>query len=1175
LALDNLLADLGGPKQQLTNSYPSAGWWERYALDWSILFENATVGTLSADRQRVYAIEDLPLPPHPSLVNDAQPGVWTFSTLNDAVYHNELKAFDLASGALAWTIGGGTGPRAGIGLNLAGTFFLGPPLPLGGRLYVIAETIGELSLLCLDPGSGDVLWSQPLVGATDKIQLDVGRRVRSAHLAYGEGVLVCPTNAGAIVAVDPVTRNLLWAHVYRDTGLTNPDLGGLSFGPGFLTMSWRTSAPVIADGKVVFSAADGDTLRCLNLRDGSLLWSINRLDDDRYLAGVFRDKVLLVGRSACRALHLATGKEVWQSSTGVPSGQGVAGGGLYYLPLHRGGVCVLDVETGRELTFIACKIGDAPGNLLFGDGALISQGVNRVVIYPTLESHRQRKGGVVSEDIKDPIRLVERGVSRLDQGDLPAAIADLRAALAKDAPAPMRTLARAKLYEALTRLFELDFTAAEPYLGEYRKLCHVPIPTAATPEEQARLQLESRRREVLLSALVARGREQQGRLVEALRAYADLQNDEGWEQRLLRLDQDPVERLPRVWAAGRVAAMIARANPVRRATLEKEIAGQWRRLHTTNDCDAIGRFVVLFGSCTTAGKEARLRLAELLLDDPVGSRWLAAEQHLIQLAGATDEPPLAAQALEDLARLMTRKGLLEDAVFYYRRLNRDYPKIPVRNGKTGADLFKELSSDQRFLPYVSEAGSVWDGRALVVSETQGTFPFKIHDAPLQPEGELLPTLRQINLVLDLHTSRLRVVDRLSGVERWSQPISLGRLRSALQLLAGMMSLRLRYQVHGHVAVIPLGPLVVALDLAEQRVLWQRELAGSTASVQLQWSLDGAPHLLDADGWSQKLGPSGPAEAPCLCVQTRQGLMALDPVRGHVLWTRADVLGQIEAFGESTRCYLVELRGDGSHGGTRALRTVDGAAVPVPEFVTPYSLPSRVSVLGRHLLLADRDDQERLTLRLYDVETGIDAWEQQYPAKSLVVQTEVPGLSGVVDPAGSVALFDIRTRQEVFRAALDPQHLERVEAVNVLRDRTHWFVAIKLPSDNMRNQGEVWPNVQGSLRTAPVNGMIYAFDTVTKQLAWYHDMPNQMVLLDQLEESPVLLFAAAINRTVNPAGQPTVCFATRSLDKRTGKLLWSKESLANNLMPFHSLLVDTQAGTVDLVSQNLRIRHAVK
>ena len=48
------------------------------------------------------------------------------------------------------------------------------------------------------------------------MQNDVIRRTWAAHLAYGEGILVCPTNAGAVFGVNLLENSLVWAYPYRD-----------------------------------------------------------------------------------------------------------------------------------------------------------------------------------------------------------------------------------------------------------------------------------------------------------------------------------------------------------------------------------------------------------------------------------------------------------------------------------------------------------------------------------------------------------------------------------------------------------------------------------------------------------------------------------------------------------------------------------------------------------------------------------------------------------------------------------------------------------------------------------------------------------------------------------------------------------------------------------------------
>jgi hypothetical protein len=100
------------------------------------------------------------------------------------------------------------------------------------------------------------------------------------------------------------------------------------------------------------------------------------------------DVVLLVGRQECRALSLAEGKEIWRLETGQPSGQGVFGDGVYYLPLKAGGaakepeICLIDLHKGVVRERLPLPGKDIPGNLLFHEGALFSQTPTAITAYP-------------------------------------------------------------------------------------------------------------------------------------------------------------------------------------------------------------------------------------------------------------------------------------------------------------------------------------------------------------------------------------------------------------------------------------------------------------------------------------------------------------------------------------------------------------------------------------------------------------------------------------------------------------------------------------------------------------------------------------------------------------------------------------------------------------------------
>ena len=228
---------------------------------------------------------------------------------------------------------GGAGANDKTG-ELADSYFLGPPLCVNGKLYVLAEKQQELRLICLEnvkeatdghAGKPKIDFVLPLGTARDsRLQTDSLRRVNAAHLSYGEGVLVCPTNLGYVIAIDLLQNSLLWAYPYRDKA-DEDDNGALGMGGPGMGMAysrqdggrsaacrhdraerpadrqgppqqgWKASAPIIQDGKVVFTAPDSKSIHCVNLKDGTPAWSRPRQEGDLYLGGVVNGKVIVVG----------------------------------------------------------------------------------------------------------------------------------------------------------------------------------------------------------------------------------------------------------------------------------------------------------------------------------------------------------------------------------------------------------------------------------------------------------------------------------------------------------------------------------------------------------------------------------------------------------------------------------------------------------------------------------------------------------------------------------------------------------------------------------------------------------------------------------------------------------------------------------------------------------------
>lgn len=396
--------------------------WRQQYNQWGAaasVFENSLTGAISTDGSRVFAIDDLIIHPHPQAIAQSRMG-WNgnqnFGALQKQVERNTLKAYSIElGGSLRWELGGDHDPHVevpGVKPGTKDSVFLGPPLPMGDKLYVLNEKDGALRLICLqckdgnekNPPAPDILWVQPLANAKDKVNLDFHRRIHGAQLAYGDGILVCPTNAGTVLGVDLLTHSLVWAHQYRVPEEIDPKAKPVRpvFNPqpqnlNYLVKEWKATAPAVVDGKVVFAAPDSRTIHCLNMRDGRQVWSQKHADDDLYFAGVFNGKVLIVGKNYVRALDLKNnGNEVWkQTASGTASGQGVACDNIYYLPVRatadtkEPGVVAVNIADGKVVasTKAVKKDGrvELPGNLIFYEGNLISQSATGISCYPLLK----------------------------------------------------------------------------------------------------------------------------------------------------------------------------------------------------------------------------------------------------------------------------------------------------------------------------------------------------------------------------------------------------------------------------------------------------------------------------------------------------------------------------------------------------------------------------------------------------------------------------------------------------------------------------------------------------------------------------------------------------------------------------------------------------------------------
>ncbi len=290
---------------------------------------------------------------------------------------NTLVGLELATeGKLRWRLG-----AEGDTDSFSEAFFLGPPLPVDGRLYVMAEIAGDITLCCLEPDTGKELWRQQLLAVeSGGVGTDPIRRVAGAMPSYHEGILICPTGAGAVVAIDLVDRTLRWgASVERNAEMLRSIAGGgRAIEASKLMQRWFSGAAIAANDAVLVTPIESDRLYGFDLLSGETLFPQKNRGYMLYVAGIRDGKFFVVGTHQIRAFEVETGQPVWTTPRDlVSAGQQIAGLGVfgeydYFVPTTTNEVIQVSLADG---TVRQRRVTQYPlGNLIAADGELITQG---------------------------------------------------------------------------------------------------------------------------------------------------------------------------------------------------------------------------------------------------------------------------------------------------------------------------------------------------------------------------------------------------------------------------------------------------------------------------------------------------------------------------------------------------------------------------------------------------------------------------------------------------------------------------------------------------------------------------------------------------------------------------------------------------------------------------------
>ncbi len=695
---------------------------------------NLNYGGLSSDGARVFFIEESPSASNPAANMQQRHmrmrGGWGWNGemgmgVNQAP--NRLFACDIASqGKLQWVVGGADSemePR------LASATFLGPPLPLNGQLYVLAEIKQAITLVVLDSATGKLQWLQELMLLDEQSQAMFShwRRISGVSPTYAEGLLLCPTSTGDLIAVDITQRTLAWIFQQKTFNNSNQNWNGspllqmLNNGTGLAPGTyWNEETAVVSGGNVVFTSPESDRLYCLDLLTGNQKWEQPR-QQNLYVGGIADNRVILVGRRAVTSLSLDDKSSSWPTALqlpngSVPSGRGFISQDFYYLPVSTGEVLKIDLRDGLVKARSRSSSGSIPGNLICYRGNVLSMGVDRLEKYAQADLLKTQAEELLAKNPADWRGLGWRGEIALDEGRLDAAISDLRAAfeslkkLPKSETDPIAASlqdseterTRGMLFNALKQQVTSDYTKHRGLLPELESLI-------GTDEDRAGW-----------LRLVAIGSQQEGKPLEALQHFLALADLKAYSTELEDIDlQYQVRR--DAWIQSRLHELWNSLSAEQRTEWNNALAERWKsvaELTPKSATVAVRRYVTLFGFHPSANT-ARERMLSLL-----GSEAPLESESLLRQLEQAGDAELKRRSLARLASLYQAGGRDQAAANYYTLLRNKYGDELCLEGQTGRQWYDSVPANSD-LGQILRGKTAWpQGTVEEVKSLPETTPMK-------------------------------------------------------------------------------------------------------------------------------------------------------------------------------------------------------------------------------------------------------------------------------------------------------------------------------------------------------------------------------------------------------------------------------------------------------------------
>jgi len=1115
-----------------------------------LLFRNGMYGLISVDEKRLYLPED-----H-AWLSQYHPGY--FSTRSNIESRDPLKrewstnrlvAYHLETGRIAWEIGGESYGEQ-FELPLAGHYFFGTPLVSRDSLYVVGEKENEIRLYCLEADTGHPRWSTLIGYSLHDPTTDLGRRWWTAQPAIRDGLLVVPNTTGWLLGIDLATHSVVWETRFEKPLKkdTQRNSRGAQAQEGLvqrveLNDQWHLSAPVILSDRVLHTPRESQKLLCLRSVDGQVLWEMEKGD---LLALLHADErqLIFVTKYGLQCFDNKAAKVIWEhrAKEGIDlSGLPAVTESDLYVPWSDGTLSQVSREDGKTIKTLAQQA-DAPplGNLRFYKNLLISAEPLRTVAFELKSSFDRKLVARLEQNSDDAWSLIQK--AQIEQlNNHPEEALSLLSSLDVDSLSPLdREKAQALRYESLVALARVDLANAGQYLEQLQQM------------DLTRAQ-ESELRQLELSSLVAAGQYR-----EAFNRYLGLADEVDLES-LVPEQPGSQLRLRYLTQITRGFNEILRDSPAEiRAEHNQQIQSMAEAVDPADQL-AVDRLLALFPGHPSI-EQLRFKVGRLSEQKGLFSE---AEYHYRKLLSSSVRPHVA-EAAYALDGLYLRFG---------RHVARRQHRLQME------DLFDRTASSE--FPAGTD-GEAIKGTVSPVKEEDpidlsdwGEFSLNLNHRPLsyqvvnqyryRMKSNPMPMLTDYRFDYNNSSSRLILHPTSDEQESWSVPMR----------ASDTISNRYRGSVNslGHIMLVIQSRDITALSPVEKRVLWTRSLQSNlkiTSANSYSSYGSSIPAMVTGDQFQAKFNAVTRQKEQAvialtddlLCVRSTRDLQAFHPLTGELLWVMDKISPDTNILANDKVLYLFA---SSDQKPSMQVRLADGETSSLSPSQAKL-LQSAIALVGDDVIVMESRTHRTLflqnrtvmTIRRVNLASEQTVWEFENSRDVLMLANDQE-ISLLDRKEKSLSTLDYSTGKVKKIVSLEGQIPESLREAFVVSSEGQLYLVI-----NSDNANGYYRNYY--LSSVAVNGSVLAIDPQAGKVLWSRNVGPQHLLLDLIDDSPVLMFATRRNRQIGKIYRSEQELLV--LDKRSGREIISHNSPFNS--DFRSIHLNHSDQQISLMSYNSRV-----